>query len=329
MRVCTRCGHVATRQEQRYCARCVAPLDLPVEPLDRPVEPFSPPAAQLDAPGPGRAVVLPRSRYVAGRTVRNIYVPEVRRRPWDPRMLQADDYGDLFGGGEAETSVLTPLVIDDPVPDDDPYPGDHTRGHGGRRRRGSSPARGGRRARIASAALGVVLLLSGGLTAWAAIGRSGGLPGSGARLSSSQTPSAATPGAGRRVTVTMAPGVSQNPAAGAVRSLLASYFAAINAHRFAPYAAAFLPPARRQLNAASFMASYGSTTDSRITLVSIAPAQRGPAATVTFTATQRSPGRPGTSCTNWDITLFLGHHGPGYLLGTPPRNYHAYHRACG
>jgi len=317
----------------------------------------------------------------------------VERRQWDIRALRAGDYDDLFAGGEAETSVLPPLVIDDPLPGDEDDlggPGDRDRGYrddrdygdrdygdgdygdrdygdvsyGGRHGTGgrlmypsADPrhASDGRRAQIASAVLGTVLVLAGFLTVWAAVSRHGGLEGSGTQLSSSQTsaprgrlhptagparsaaagspqarPTAAAATPAVPATVTLAPGVSQDSAAGPVQSLLVSYFTAINGHRFSPYAQSFLPPVRHQLSAATFAAGYGSTTDTGITLVAITAARHGLAATVSFTSTQRSaPGANVTSCTDWDITLFLGRDGPGYLIGAPPPSYHAYHHACG
>ncbi len=405
MRVCTRCGNLATGR-QRYCTRCIAPLDPPAD------DPFGPPGNPPGAPGPGGAVLpargYPRAvppqpvfphgvppRPVSPRPVspRQIFVPDVERRQWDIRALRAGDYDDLFAGGEADTSVLPPLVIDDPLPgdEDDPGgPGDRDRGYrdygdgdyGGRDDGGRHGASGrlmypaadprhatdGRRAQVASAVLGTVLVLAAFLTVWAAVSRHGGLAGSGTRLSSSQTsaprgrlhPSArpgrsgqagspqarptaaaaatpavpATPQAAATpavpATVTLAPGVGQDPAAGPVQSLLASYFTAINEHRFSQYAQSFLPPVQHQLSAATFTAGYGSTTDTGITLVAITAARHGLAATVSFTSTQRSaPGANVTSCTDWDITLFLGRHGPGYLIGAPPPSYHAYHHACG
>ena len=429
MRVCTRCGNLATGR-QRYCTRCVTPLDPPVDP-------FGLPGNRPEVPGPGTVVlpvhpsdrrpvspppvspppvsqrpVLPRPaspRPASPRPVlprpaspRQIFVPDVERRQWDIRALRAGDYDDLFAGGEAETGVLPPLVIDDPLTGDEDGlgdPGDRARGYdedglgdpgdraqgywddgdsGGRGYRGGGhggrhgassrlmyPAGGGRRhaaghrrGQIAGAVLGTLLVLAGLLTAWAAVSRHGGLGGSGTRLSSSQTSaprgrahpaagpghpgtggsprpaptpaaSAAPPAAATPATVTLAPGMGQDPAAGPVQSLLVSYFTAINAHRFSQYAQSFLPPERHQLSAATFAAGYGSTTDTGITLVSITAASPGLAATASFTSTQRSaPGATVTSCTDWDITLFLGRHGPGYLIGAPPPSYHAYHHAC-
>ena len=155
MRVCTRCGNLATGR-QRYCTRCIAPLDPPAD------DPFGPPGNPPEAPGPGRAVlparrgypravpprpVLPRAvppqplsprpvspRPLSPRAVspRQIFVPDVERRQWDIRALRAGDYDDLFAGGEAETSVLPPLVIDDPLPGDEDDlggPGDRDRGY--------------------------------------------------------------------------------------------------------------------------------------------------------------------------------------------------------
>ncbi len=172
--------------------------------------------------------------------------------------------------------------------------------------------------------LGTVLVLAGFFTVWAAVSRHGAPGGSRTRLSSSQTSPAAVP-----ATVTLAPGMGADPAAGPVRNLLVSYFTAINEHRFSQYAQSFLPPRRPQLSAAAFAAGYGSTTDTGITVVSITAGSHGLAATVTFTSTRRARGANVTACTDWDITLFLGRHGQGYLIGAPPPSYHAYHHACG
>ncbi len=319
MRVCTRCGNVATGQ-QHYCTRCVAPLD-PAEPADN------------------------------------------RPAPWwedDPYWADPDAVDDWFTGGEAETSVL-PLLVDDPAVDGEP----DQPSRGGRLYYPSADPRhasAGRRAQIVSAGLAAVALLAGTLTAWAAFGHHQ-RSASGARLSSSSqttrrsrpaTPSprpatsgpprTATPSAAPSAapsdsgpasspggfTVLIAPGLSRNPAASQVDTLLMTYFTAINTHNFRQYARTFLPDVRHQLSAAAFVSGYQSTRDSNASLVGIgAAARHGLAVTVTFTSTQQPrPSLGVTGCTYWAVTLFLGQHGPGWLIGAAPPGYHPYHHAC-
>ena len=316
MRVCTRCGNVATGQ-QRFCTRCVAPLD-PAEPAD------------------------------------------IRPAPWwedDPYWSDPDAVDDWFAGGEAETSVM-PLLVDDPAEDGD---WDQAGRGGGLYYPSADPrhASAGRRAQIISAVLAAVALLAGGVTAWSAFGHHQRMD-SGARLSSnSQTtgrsraadaqpaacrlraahvrpprpprrpaPRAASSPGG--FTVLIAPGLSRNPAARQVDGLLMTYFTAINTHNFRQYASTFLPAIRHQLSTASFASGYKSTRDSNASLVGIGSAPRhGLAVTVTFTSTQQPvPSLGVTGCTYWAITLFLGKHGNGFLIGAAPSGYHPYHHAC-
>jgi hypothetical protein len=314
MRVCTKCGNVATGQ-QRYCTRCVAPLD---------------PAESA----------------------------ETRPAPWwedDPYWSDPDTVNDWFAGGEAETSVM-PLLVDDPDEDGD---GDQA-SRGGRLYYPSADPRhasAGRRAQIISATLAAVALLAGAVTAWSAFGHHQRM---GARLSSSSqttgtsraatpsprpassghprtaTPSAAPPSSppaaspGGGFTVLIAPGLSQNPAARPVDGLLITYFTAINTHNFRQYASTFLPSVRHQLSAPSFASGYKTTRDSNASLVGIGlSAGHRLAATVTFTSTQKPmPSLGVTGCTYWAITLFLGKHGNGYLIGASPSGYHPFHHAC-
>jgi hypothetical protein len=315
MRVCTRCGNVATGQ-QRYCTRCIAPLD-PAEPAD------------------------------------------TRQAPWwedDPYWAEPDAVNDWFAGGEAETSVM-PLVVDDPAGDGEwEQPS-----RGGRLQYPSADPRhasAGRRAQIISAALAAVALLAGTVTAWAAFGHH--RVASGARLSSNSsqttsasraatprptsaghrsraTPSASTPAASPAPshpaggsTVLIAPGLTQNPAAGPIDKLLVTYFTAINTHNFQQYKSTFLPSVRHQLSAAAFARGYQTTRDSNASLVGIGIApQHGLAATVTFTSTQKPiPSQGVTGCTYWAISLFLGKHGNAFLIGSSPPGYHPYHHAC-
>ena len=318
MKICTRCGNVATGQ-QRYCTRCVAPLDA-AEPAD------------------------------------------TRPAPWwedDPYWSDPETVDDWFAGGEAETSVM-PLLVDDPAEDGD---GDQA-SRGGRLHYPSADpyhASAGRRAQIISAALAAVALLAGGVTAWGAFGHHQ-RTASGARLSSSSQTTGASPAAtptprpahsghpspssapsastapastgpsspGGGFTVLIAPGLTSNPDARPVDGLLMTYFAAINTHNFRQYASAFLPSVRRQLSASSFASGYKTTRDSNASLVGLGTsAGHRLAATVTFTSTQQPvPSQGVTGCTYWAITLYLGQHGNGFLIGSEPSGYHPYHHAC-
>jgi hypothetical protein len=315
MKVCTRCGNVATGQ-QRFCTRCVAPLDA-AEPAD------------------------------------------TRPAPWwedDPYWSDPDAMGDWFAGGEAETSVM-PLLVDDPAEDGD---WDQASRGGGVYYPSADPRRAsaGRRAQLVSAVLAAVALLAGGVTAWSAFGHHQRVD-SGARLSSNSqttgrsrpatpsprpatsgrpstaTPSAAPSGTARAsspagFTVLIAPGLTQNPAARPVDSLLLGYFTAINTHNFRQYASTFLPSIQHQLSTASFASGYKTTRDSNASLVGIGAAPRhGLAVTVTFTSTQQPvPSLGVTGCTYWAITLFLGKHAGGFRIGSAPAGYHPYHHAC-
>jgi hypothetical protein len=200
----------------------------------------------------------------------------------------------------------------------------------------------GRRTQVTSAA---VALLVGGVIAWAAFGQPRAGPGSQpagrpttaahqaspaptVRAVPSPAPSVPAPG-GAPAVVTMAPGMSQAPDAAQVDGFLVSYFTAINAHDYQQYERLLIPARRVLLTAADFARGYGTTTDTGATIVGISPTGHGVAATVTFTSQQRiTPAGEVSSCTYWDITLYLQKQDGTLLIGNPPPGYHAYHRSC-
>ncbi|MGO9220665.1 MAG: hypothetical protein ACLP5E_23335 [Streptosporangiaceae bacterium] len=270
--------------------------------------------------------------------------------PYEGGLPQPDEFGDRFAGTSPQTGPFPVLTAPDPPeePDDTAarllYPPP-----------GPQPRTAGHPAKATAAALAAVTLLAGLAIAWAAFSRHHLTSGS--QLAGRQTtatrqaspaprarttPSTArsapptapptapgpAPGGGAAL-VTMAPGVSQAPDAAQVEGFLVSYFTAINSRDYEQYEGLLIPAGRAQLTAAEFAQGYGTTTDSGASIVGISAAGASVAATVMFTSRQRPvPGAGVTSCTSWDITLYLRRLGGTLLIGNPPPAYHAYHRAC-
>jgi hypothetical protein len=301
------------------------------------------PAPYVDAPDqPGHYEASP---YQPGR-----YEWEA---PYEDDPDGPDPFGDRFAGGGPETATSPARPARAPVADGE---WEDTASRllysppGPPRQAGWTVA--GHRAQMISAALAAVVLLAGLVTAWAGFsGHRAAAPG--ARLAGRQTaatrqasppprspaapspssmaapsPSVPVPG-GAPAVVAMAPGLSQAPDAAQVDGFLVSYFTAINAHDYQQYARLLVPARRAQLSAAAFARGYGTTTDTGASMVGISRTGRGVAATVTFTSEQRAaPGADVTSCTYWDITLYLQRQGGALLIGSPPAGYHAYHHSC-
>lgn len=193
----------------------------------------------------------------------------------------------------------------------------------------------GRRTQAASAALTALALLAGAAIVWTTLSthqRATAAPrtqlaGRGTAPSGRITVSP-SPSAGNTV-VTMVPGLSQNPDAAAVDRLLASYITAINDHDFQQFDQLLIPQLRARLTAQSFVLGYGSTTDSAARLVGISAIGNNIAATMIFISRQQaSASATVTSCTFWDITLFLQEQEGRLLIGAPPPGYRAYHLPC-
>jgi hypothetical protein len=147
----------------------------------------------------------------------------------------------------------------------------------------------------------------------------------------SPSPSASPSGPGATSQVLqVAAGVAANPAAAPVKTLVTSYFAAINAHNYQNYVSLLTASTAQNLTQAQFSSGYGSTTDSNMTLTSISSTGSGSlAATLTFTSQQLPAESPDNSpCDNWQITLFLQPDGNSYLIGRPPASYHATYAPC-
>jgi len=122
----------------------------------------------------------------------------------------------------------------------------------------------------------------------------------------------------------------QQASTGQVVAFLGTYFAAINHRDYQAYISLFDDPARPFRNEHQFLSGYQTTTDSDPTLVALAPASTGEwAATVTFISHQ-SPADSAThsSCTSWDITLYLEPRGNSYLIELPPAGYQPSRVAC-
>jgi hypothetical protein len=142
----------------------------------------------------------------------------------------------------------------------------------------------------------------------------------------SASPASGTPDA-RPGGVTVAAAASQQASAPQVAAFLGTYFQAINTSSYSAYSALFVPSLRPTLQ--QFDNGYGSTSDSAAVLTGISGTPAGLAAAVSFTSHQEPADSPTvTSCTSWNITLYLQPDGTTFLIGQPPAGYHAQYQAC-
>ncbi len=247
----------------------------------------------------------------------------------------------------------------DPVTPPGPYPGGPYPGGpypGGPYPGG--PLAGGRAPRSRRglfAALAVVVVLAAGGGAYALASTLGGHhtaqsatrpdTGSSAATGTSAGPSAGTTAAGTTAgspaaspsatpsptlsLVALASGVSGSPAAPQVESLLSHYFHGINTRDYAEYAGTLTPAEKARQTQPVFTSGYSSTTDSGMTLTSLASGNSGLTATVTFTSHQ-SPAQSvdHSGCNDWTLNFYLVAQGSGYLIGPEPSGYQPAHTDC-
>jgi hypothetical protein len=130
--------------------------------------------------------------------------------------------------------------------------------------------------------------------------------------------------------VVIASGAAGDATAPQIAAFLDEYFAAINTHNYQAYEA-LLSPQAPDLSQAQFATGYGSTADSDETLRAISTSSNGDSvANVTFTSHQSTAqSATNSTCTDWNISLYLVPSGGGYLIDTPPAGYHAKYMTCG
>jgi hypothetical protein len=159
-----------------------------------------------------------------------------------------------------------------------------------------------------------------------------GSPGPGGATAVSTAPGTAVPAAGASAPgpVAIAPAVAGNATAAPIAAFLDEYFDAINNRDYQAYVALRSPQAQG-LTQAQFDVGYASTTDNDETLDGISSAANGDSiAQVTFTSQQSAANSATNStCTTWNISLYLVPTGDGYLIDNPPADYHAAYAACG
>lgn len=127
--------------------------------------------------------------------------------------------------------------------------------------------------------------------------------------------------------VTIAPGAGQQADAQQVAAFLRTWFQAINARDYGTYISLYVPQLRPTLQ--QFRQGYRSTRDSGAVLASVSGTGTGLAAEVTFTSHQRPGDSPSSSsCTSWDITLYLVPSGGSYEITHAPPGYHSRYQAC-
>lgn len=332
MRHCTQCG-TAAGTEHAFCTRCGAHLGPPAEP-SAPVSaagsgPRLSPAADPPAPaasGPYRdsGPESPTAAWAPSEPVGSApQAPAPSRQASAP----ADT------GGESASSWLSP------------YAGT---GQAGPQADFQLPGRRqGRRIGTIAAAAAIVLVLGGGAAVgWKLLGHNTVRHTAGPQVSagtvrprpastsaaappgtaSQPTPASGSPDTGQ-ATVGVAPAASQQTSAPQVAAFLDAYFQAINTRDYSSYISLYQPELRQTLQ--QFQNGYRSTQDSGAVLTDVTPTAFGLAAAVSFTSHQQpADSATGTSCTSWDITLYLEPHGGTYWIVRAPADYHAHYQAC-
>jgi hypothetical protein len=331
MRYCTRCGTTAGPQ-QAFCIRCGAPLGPSAEPS-------APSSAGVAADPAAAAPEVPSAEVPSAEVPANWSGGRHQRPDPGPPAASAGEWyqhpepgappargGGRYGDPRPEAPTA---AWNAPVPGPAGVPA-------GDQRPGRKP---GRRTTVAVALAVLVLVLGGGaVTGWKLLGhRTAHLAGSPSATgaagvaATSAPPDTASPGSGTPGAVpgavVIGPAVSQMAGAPQVAAFLDAYFQAINTRDYSSYSVLFTPALRS--TPAQFQAGYGSTSDSDATLTGITPTAAGVAAAVTFTSHQQPADSPtGTSCTAWDITLYLEAHGSSYWIVHAPADYHAQYQPC-
>jgi hypothetical protein len=162
----------------------------------------------------------------------------------------------------------------------------------------------------------------------------GGTPTGGS--ASSGGPAQATTPAGSQTPsptlslVAIGPGVTSSAATPQVETLLSHYFHGINTRDYAEYASTLNPAEQAKQSQSTFSSGYATTTDSGMTLTSLASdGTAGLVATVTFTSHQ-SPAQSvdHSACNAWTLNFYLVPQGTGYLIGPHPSGYQPTHSDC-
>jgi hypothetical protein len=209
------------------------------------------------------------------------------------------------------------------------------------------PAGGGRRVLFIVLAVVVVLAAGGGAYALATtLGKHAtaqppaqptakspaGSPTAGASQQASSPAASASPSPTPSPTlslVSIAPGVTTSAAEPQVETLLSHYFHGINAHSYPEYASTLTSQNQAKQPQSEFDSGYSSTTDSGMTLTSLAGDGGGLTATVTFTSRQSAAQSVDNSaCNAWTLNLYLVPQGTGYLIGPAPSGYQPTYSDC-
>lgn len=312
MRYCTQCG-TAAGAEQAFCNHCGSQFRPPAEPQ----APAQPPTAGY---GPGQGPAEPQPTVPGASWMDRDLGPGTSTATWVSPAPADAGAGTASGrpspsGGAAQPRPLAGL-----------QPPDRSRGG---------------RVGVAITIVAIIVALGGGLAAWRVLGHKTVRPTAGPHVSastvrprSSSTAAPATPtspassalntGPGA---VAIAPALSQQANSPQVAAFLESYFQAINTRDYSQFSSLFEPRLRPTFQ--QFENGYGSTHDSRAVLTRMSPTPVGVAVAVSFTSHQHPADSPTrTSCTSWDVTLYLKPHGSTYQIVSPPAGYHAHYHAC-
>jgi hypothetical protein len=130
--------------------------------------------------------------------------------------------------------------------------------------------------------------------------------------------------------VAIGSGVTSSAAEPQVETLLSHYFHGINTRDYAEYASTLNPAQQAKQSQSKFSSGYSTTTDSAMTLTSLASdGAGGLVATVTFTSRQ-APAQSvdNSACNDWTLNFYLVPQGTGYLIGPAPSGYQPSHSDC-
>ncbi len=214
-----------------------------------------------------------------------------------------------------------------------------------------APPRAGRDwSAIVIVTVAVVVVAAAGVFAWLKFGKhssTGNQPGAASTrtvtgrpgttpASISPTPSASVPSVTPTQTspvstlVPLGPGVASDAKTAAVDAFVTKYFAAINHHDYYQYLSLLSPANRQNETMQKFDSGFSSTTDSQEMITSIVNYGSGVTGAALSFVSHQLPSQSATnsSCTEWDITLFLKRSGGRYYIGPSQPGYQAQYSAC-